>query len=46
MGSTRLWPTKRKDTFHEEPRLPPDESADLDDYARSGFNRGHLKYPA
>src|SRR3954447_21160575 len=22
--------TERKDTFHEEPRLPPDERADLD----------------
>ncbi|HZI76490.1 MAG TPA: DNA/RNA non-specific endonuclease, partial [Gemmatimonadales bacterium] len=27
--------TERKNTFHEEPRLPPDERADLDDYARS-----------
>jgi endonuclease G len=34
--------TERKDTFHEEPKLPPDERADLDDYARSGFDRGHL----
>jgi endonuclease G, mitochondrial len=34
--------TERKDTFHEEPRLPPDERADLDDYTRSGFDRGHL----
>jgi DNA/RNA endonuclease G (NUC1) len=34
--------TERKDTFHEEVKLPPDERADLDDYARSGFDRGHL----
>src|SRR3954451_5618571 len=34
--------TERKDTFHEESRLPPDERADLDDYTRSGFDRGHL----
>jgi endonuclease G, mitochondrial len=34
--------TERKDTFHEEAELPPDERADLNDYTRSGFDRGHL----
>ncbi|WP_192499198.1 DNA/RNA non-specific endonuclease [Skermanella pratensis] len=34
--------TVRKDTFHEETKLPLGERADLDDYARSGFDRGHL----
>jgi endonuclease G, mitochondrial len=32
----------RDDAFHEEPRLPEDQRASLEDYVRSGFDRGHL----
>jgi len=32
----------RDDSFHEETRLPPDGRARLEDYVRSGFDRGHL----
>lgn len=32
----------RDDAFHEETRLPPDGRAALEDYVRSGFDRGHL----
>lgn len=32
----------RDDTFHEETRLPPEARARLEDYVRSGFDRGHL----
>lgn len=32
----------RKDEFHPESKLPASERAELSDYARSGYDRGHL----
>jgi endonuclease G len=32
----------RQGDFHPDDRLPPDERAELRDYARSGYDRGHL----
>lgn len=33
---------QRENVFHPDPHLPIDERAELYDYARSGFDRGHL----
>lgn len=33
---------KRKTSFHPDPHLQRDERAELRDYARSGFDRGHM----
>lgn len=32
----------RVDEFHAEPRLPPDERSELAQFAKSGFDRGHI----
>ena len=34
--------TPRSGDFHPDPDLPPGERAELSDYARSGFDRGHM----
>jgi len=32
----------RKDSFHAESALPPSDRAELSDYQRSGYDRGHM----
>ncbi len=34
--------TRRQGEFHADDRLPPPDQAQLDDYRRSGFDRGHM----
>ena len=34
--------TPRQGEFHAEPQVPADQRAELSDYARSGYDRGHL----
>lgn len=40
IGAARGLP--RDSEFHPDPGLPPEERAELQDYARSGYDRGHL----
>lgn len=37
--------TKRDGYFHADDRLPSEDQAQLDDFKRSGYDRGHMEYP-
>ena len=37
--------TVRESQFYPDPRLPAADQAHLEDYRRSGFDRGHMEYP-
>ena len=41
-GVAKARTVDRTDSFHEEDRLPNSVRARLDDYVRSGFDRGHM----
>jgi len=33
---------ERQNTFHADPNIPPADRAELQDYTRSGYDRGHM----
>lgn len=41
-GIAQAHRTAREDSFHPEMSLPASERAELSDYARSGYDRGHM----
>ena len=36
----------RVNLFHPEDALPPEDRAELEDFLRYGYDRGHMEYPA